>query len=74
MPDAGERMNTQERNWNNGVGSFICVCVRQVTSVMSHSVQLYGPWPVRPLCPWDSPGKNPGVGFHTLLHGIFPTQ
>ena len=55
MPDAGERMNTQERNWNNGVGSFICVCVRQVTSVMSHSVQLYGPWPVRPLCPWDSP-------------------
>ena len=27
MPDAGEKMNTQERNWNNGVGSFICVCV-----------------------------------------------
>ena len=26
------------------------------------------------LCPWDSPGKNNGVGCHTLLHGIFPTQ
>ena len=22
----------------------------------------------------DSPGKNTGVGFHTLLQGIFPTQ
>ena len=26
------------------------------------------------LCPWDSPGKNTGVGFHALLQGIFPTQ
>ena len=25
------------------------------------------------LCPWDSPGKNTGVGFHALLQGIFPT-
>ena len=30
--------------------------------------------PIRFLCPWDSPGKNAGVGFHTLLQGIFPTQ
>ena len=22
----------------------------------------------------DSPGKNPGVGCHALLQGIFPTQ
>ena len=26
------------------------------------------------LCPWDSPGKNTGVGCHSLLQGIFPTQ
>ena len=26
------------------------------------------------LCPWDSLGKNTGVGFHALLQGIFPTQ
>ena len=26
------------------------------------------------LCPWDSPGKNTGVGCHLLLEGIFPTQ
>ena len=28
----------------------------------------------RRLCPWDSPGKNTGVGFHALLQGIFQTQ
>ena len=28
----------------------------------------------RLLCPWDSPGKNTGVGCHPLLQGIFPTQ
>ena len=27
----------------------------------------------RLLCPWDSPGKNTGVGCHTLLQGILPT-
>ena len=26
-----------------------------------------------PLSPWDSPGKNTGVGCHLLLQGIFPT-
>ena len=34
----------------------------------------YGLWPARFLCPWDSPGKNIGVGFHALLQGIFLTQ
>ena len=24
-------------------------------------------------CPWDSPGKNTGVGCHALLQGIFLT-
>ena len=32
---------------------------------------LLGP---RLLCPWNSPGKNTGVGCHSLLQGIFPTQ
>ena len=27
-----------------------------------------------PLCPWDFPGKNTGMGCHFLLQGIFPTQ
>ena len=28
--------------------------------------------PPRLLCPWDSPGKNTGVGCHFLPKGIFP--
>ena len=28
----------------------------------------------RLLCPWDSPGKNAGVGCHTLFQGIVPIQ
>ena len=31
------------------------------------------PWTAH-LCPWDSPGKNTGVGSHFLLQGILPTQ
>ena len=31
-------------------------------------------WPARLFCPWDSPGKNTGVGCHPLLQGIFLTQ
>ena len=39
------------------------------------NVQLFAALcPARLLCPWDSPGKNPGVGCHALLQGIFPTQ
>ena len=26
------------------------------------------------ICPWNSPGKNPGVDCHSLLQGIFLTQ
>ena len=33
-----------------------------------------GPWPTRLLCPWDPPGKSAGVGCHSLLQGIFPTE
>ena len=27
-----------------------------------------------PVCSWDSSGKNAGVGHHSLLQGIVPTQ
>ena len=33
---------------------------------------LCGLWPARLLCPWDSPGKNTGVGCHFLLQGDPP--
>ena len=34
---------------------------------MSDSMRLYGLEPTGLLCPWDSPGKNTGVGSHALL-------
>ena len=41
---------------------------------MSDSVRPHRQQPTRLLCPWDSSGKNIGVGVHTLLQGIFLTQ
>ena len=34
----------------------------------------HGLHPARLFCPWNSPGKNTGVGCHAHLQGIFPTQ
>ena len=42
--------------------------------VESDSSRPHGLQPTRLLCPWDSPGKNTGVGSHSLLQGIFPIQ
>ena len=35
---------------------------------MSNSVRPHRQQPTRLPHPWDSPGKNPGVGCHFLLH------
>ena len=43
-------------------------------SFVPNSLQPHGLYPARFLCPWDSPGKNTGVGCHVLLQGVFPTQ
>ena len=37
---------------------------------MSDSVRPHRWQPTRLLCPWDSPGKNTGVGCHFLLQCI----
>ena len=42
-------------------------------SVTSHSLRPFGLYPPGLLCPWDSPGKNIGMGSHGL-RGIFLTQ
>ena len=41
---------------------------------MFDSLWLHGLKPARLLGPWNSPGKNTGVGSHSLLQEIFPTQ
>ena len=39
-------------------------------SVMSDSVRPRRRQPTRLCCPWDSPGKNTGVGCHFLLRCV----
>ena len=41
---------------------------------MSDSVGPLRRQPTRLLCPWDSPGKNTGVGFHFLLQCMHACQ
>ena len=41
--------------------------VKWSRSVVSDSLQPHGLQPTRLLRPWDSPGKNTGVGCHCLL-------
>ena len=50
-----------------------CACVLS-KSVMSDSLWPHRLYPTRLHCLWEFPGKNTGVGCHTLLQGIFPTQ
>ena len=52
----------------------MCLCESWVASVVSDSLWPHGLQPARLLCPWDSPGKNTGVGCHFLLQGIFTNQ
>ena len=54
-PCGRHRINTESE-------SFSC-------SVMSNSSRPLGWQPTRLLCPWNFPGKNTGVGYHSLLWG-----
>ena len=46
----------------------------EVASVVSDSVRPHRRKPTRLPRPWDSPGKNTGMGCHFLLQKIFLTQ
>ena len=50
------------------------VCTLSHFSCVHPFVTLWTVTRQAPLHPWDSPGKNTGVGCHALLQGIFPTQ
>ena len=49
---------------------YLCVCVSP--SVVSDCVWPHGLKPTRLLWPWNSPGKNTGVGSHSLFQGSSP--
>ena len=54
-----------------GVGGSVKVKVPQSCPTLCDPMDLKLS---RLLCPWDSPGKNTGVGSLSLLQGNFPTQ
>ena len=45
-------------------------CCRCITSVVSDSVRPHRWQPIRLPHPWDSPGKNTGMGCHVLLQCV----
>ena len=47
-----------------------CCCCCCIASVVSDSVRPHRQRPTRLPRPWDSPGKNAGVGCHFLLQGM----
>ena len=55
-----------------------CKAIMKKVKVQSltHIGPFATPWTVahQAPCPWDSPGKNTGVGCHSLLQGVFLTQ
>ena len=56
-------LNLFLRTWN----CHDYYCYYQVTSVVSDSMRPHRRQPTRLPRPWDSPGKNTGVGCHFLL-------
>ena len=46
---------------------FGCFCKKRALLTLTNSVRPHRRQPTRPRCPWDSLGKNTGVGCHFLL-------
>ena len=65
VPKFWDRMPDDLRwSWYNNNRINVCVKFLQSYPALCNPMD----------CPWDSPGKNTGVGCHALLQGIFPTQ
>ena len=65
---------TMSPPWFTKEGYHILLLQLLSCSVGSKSLQPPGLWPTRLLHPWNFPGKNIGVGCHSLLQGSCPTQ
>ena len=57
------------RWWSQATSVLESESVSHLGSAVSDSLQPHGLQPAKFLCPWDSPGKNTGVGCHALLQG-----
>ena len=66
-------MIVMEHNVHN-FNLFIKLFILYWTVCVSCSLRLHRLQPARLLCPWNSPGKNSGVDYHSILQRNFPTQ
>ena len=76
MRRKGKHPPNEESRSNPCTGHLYYVS-RNVMLVTQSYPTLWDPTdcsPRRLLCPWNSPGQDTGVGSHSLLQGIFPTQ
>ena len=72
----GEQVGERKKTWFKQIlgknpGQILPLALSAaaaVTSVVSDSVRPHRRQPTRLPRPWDSPGKNTGVGCHCLLH------
>ena len=69
-PGVNKRLRLLKKLWNH---DLIELRVHS-HSVLSDSLRSQRLPPTGLLCPWNSPGKNTGVGCHFLLQGVFPMQ
>ena len=71
-----QRVGHERSNWTC-IHTYQCLYKWSCCCLVTKSCPaLATSWTVaaRLLGPWDSPGKNTGVGGHSLLQGIFLTQ
>ena len=71
-PPPTSLQNLLMNEWKNKIWyvhkmEYCHYCCCQVASVVSDSVRPHRRQPTRLCGPWDSPGKNTGVGCHFLL-------
>ena len=71
------KVKTKQKLWHEQRHDdvFLCILLKNPHFCNSSIQTLCHPMDcsLRLLCPWDSPGKNTGVGSYSLLQGIFPT-
>ena len=66
----GRNAETREEQSRNNSAALGQSPVSVGSSVLSDTLQPQGLQPASRLCPWDFPGKNTGVGSHSLFQGI----
>ena len=64
--ESQDRLREKNVPHSKGPAKFASVSFAQLCLALCDSTRV--------LCPWNSPGKNTGVGCHFFLQKIFPIQ